>query len=625
MRARARRRARRLLRRPSVLGLHRPTSQRIADVALRQPLAPREEGSGRGAVGAEAADRLLARPQRPGEVPRRRPRRHPRMEQGVRAHRLQGRDPGRDAARRRRLRHVRRAPRVGALDDVAREPAFGGDRPVAVDPRTGEILDADIGIDPVRCASRATAAFVASRRRPLAGARRASRRATPTRLCTYAPDCAAHESGFALDVLEARGDIEPGQPRGRGSSCSPTLKDVVMHEVGHTLGLRHNFRASTIYTQAQLADPEFTRAQRHRRLGDGVQRRSTSRVKGEPQGEYVDADARSLRLLGDRVRVQASSPPETEAAELAKIAARGASEPLLAFATDEDATSPASIRDANQFDLGARSARLRCRSASRSSRELWERLQTAAAEAGRELRGAAAQLRRAASGRSAERAALTREVRRRRHVRCATAPAAAARRSRRSPPDKQREALKLLADRRVRRPTASASSPSSCAACGSTTSTSATTLRARPSDARRRRLRSTSRCSALQRGVLEPAAERRRRAAPARHRGQGRRARAGAAARRALRHAARRRSGASSRPAGDIPLLRRNLQREYLRRVATRADAAVADDAGRRARAAARGREGAVGARSRPRRERQPRCRRRARTSPKRRARSTRR
>jgi len=28
-----------------------------------------------------------------------------------------------------------------------------------------------------------------------------------------------------------------------------------MARVGHTLGLRHNFRASTVYTQAQLDDP----------------------------------------------------------------------------------------------------------------------------------------------------------------------------------------------------------------------------------------------------------------------------------------------------------------------------------------------------------------------------------
>ena len=35
------------------------------------------------------------------------------------------------------------------------------------------------------------------------------------------------------------------------------IKEVVMHEVGHTLGLRHNFRSSRIYTQAQHLELEF--------------------------------------------------------------------------------------------------------------------------------------------------------------------------------------------------------------------------------------------------------------------------------------------------------------------------------------------------------------------------------
>ena len=48
-----------------------------------------------------------------------------------------------------RLRHARRAPRVDPLDDVTARPTFGGIGPSQVDPRTGEILDADIGIDPV--------------------------------------------------------------------------------------------------------------------------------------------------------------------------------------------------------------------------------------------------------------------------------------------------------------------------------------------------------------------------------------------------------------------------------------------------------------------------------------------
>ena len=95
--------------------------------ALRQPLAPREEGPGGRAVRAEEADRVLDRPQHSGQVPRRDPRRHPRVEQGVREDRLQGRDPGRGPARRRRLRHVDVAPRVGTLDDQ-RSPALRRDR-----------------------------------------------------------------------------------------------------------------------------------------------------------------------------------------------------------------------------------------------------------------------------------------------------------------------------------------------------------------------------------------------------------------------------------------------------------------------------------------------------------------
>ena len=35
------------------------------------------------------------------------------------------------------------------------------------------------------------------------------------------------------------------------------MKSLVMHEVGHTLGLNHNMKASVIYSPSQLADPDF--------------------------------------------------------------------------------------------------------------------------------------------------------------------------------------------------------------------------------------------------------------------------------------------------------------------------------------------------------------------------------
>ena len=77
------------------------------------------------------------------------------------------------------------------------------------------------------------------------------------RVCTY-NEIAAEQMTYAADVLEARGDLEPGSPEAE-AFVEGYLKDVTMHEVGHTLGLRHNFRSSRIYTQHQLADPAFTR------------------------------------------------------------------------------------------------------------------------------------------------------------------------------------------------------------------------------------------------------------------------------------------------------------------------------------------------------------------------------
>ena len=38
------------------------------------------------------------------------------------------------------------------------------------------------------------------------------------------------------------------------------VRKTVMHEVGHTLGLRHNFRSSTVYNLRQIQDAEFQRA-----------------------------------------------------------------------------------------------------------------------------------------------------------------------------------------------------------------------------------------------------------------------------------------------------------------------------------------------------------------------------
>ena len=76
--------------------------------------------------------------------------------------------------------------------------------------------------------------------------------------CSFA-DAAAEQLAYALELMDVRGEIDPASPEAQ-KFVEDYVRQVTMHEVGHTLGLRHNFRASRAYTEAQLADPEFTAA-----------------------------------------------------------------------------------------------------------------------------------------------------------------------------------------------------------------------------------------------------------------------------------------------------------------------------------------------------------------------------
>ncbi len=78
-----------------------------------------------------------------------------------------------------------------------------------------------------------------------------------------------------------------------------------MHEVGHTLGLRHNFKATTMLKNEQLHDTAITRKQGCRRLGDGLHAESTSPRRG-PSRATTSRPPSAVRLLGDRVRLQAA-------------------------------------------------------------------------------------------------------------------------------------------------------------------------------------------------------------------------------------------------------------------------------------------------------------------------------
>ena len=239
-------------------------------------------------------------------------------------------------------------------------PTFGAIGPSHVDPRSGEILDADIGIESLSSRNiRAARSQILS----TSGVDNPFRNADVTpeelallmsgRVCTYG-EIAAEQMTYATDVLEARGDLEPGSPEAE-AFVDAYLKDVTMHEVGHTLGLRHNFRASRVYSQQQLADPAFTRA--NGITGSVMEYAAINLNSAEEPRERYGTPFNDTLGPYDYWAIEYAYKPlpsglsaADERAALEKIAGRSA-EPLLAYGTDEDnfiGVDPETL----QFDLG---------------------------------------------------------------------------------------------------------------------------------------------------------------------------------------------------------------------------------------------------------------------------------
>jgi hypothetical protein len=247
--------------------------------------------------------------------------------------------------------------------------SYGAIGPSVVDPRTGEILDADIGIDAnnVRVVRNLRHEYLPQRRDAFAQAQALQTAAHDERNCTY-EQAATEEAAFGLSLLEARGELAADSPD-IDRFVDMFLKNVTMHEVGHTLGLRHNFRASTAYTDAQLEDAGFTAT--HGISGSVMEYNPWNlAVKGEKQGEYA------MSTLGpyDYWAIEYAYKPipaGQEPAELANIAARS-SESELAFSTDEDVAYFAVDPAVNQLDLG-RDPLAYAKKRLALVRELWQR------------------------------------------------------------------------------------------------------------------------------------------------------------------------------------------------------------------------------------------------------------
>ena len=257
---------------------------------------------------------------------------------------------------------------------VDAEPIYDAIGPTHVDPRTGEILDAAISIesiaarslraDRVQVLERSSGAGLAallqappSELAPAASPPAANAPAAPLPFGLDAQACLAgdfesEQADYGLDVMAARGEIDPDSPEA-DAFVQAYLTNVTMHEVGHTLGLRHNFRASRMNTDQELSDPEFTKT--HTLVASVMDYPPINLARpGEPAVKPFDDTLGPYDYWAIEYAYKPMPPgttPAQEKAELLKIASRN-TEPGLDYGTDEDnylGVDPASL----QGDLGA--------------------------------------------------------------------------------------------------------------------------------------------------------------------------------------------------------------------------------------------------------------------------------
>ncbi len=136
-------------------------------------------------------------------------------------------------------------------------PPFGGYGPSFVNPRTGEILGADIMLEYVHFTNRVkyerifeTVSHSEMNNDELT--QELFHNSNNQLFCSLGH--LMHENTlFGLAVLAANGvsDLEMKGMR------KEAMKSLIMHEVGHTLGLNHNMKASQLFTPEQLADADF--------------------------------------------------------------------------------------------------------------------------------------------------------------------------------------------------------------------------------------------------------------------------------------------------------------------------------------------------------------------------------
>ncbi len=220
--------------------------------------------------------------------------------------------------------------------------------PSHADPRTGELVAADISFSDglVRVGAHARHRYWVDPVSEVEGLVAAAQHDDATH-CTYADELTAR-----MDMAHAVMSSRPGwTSEDEERFVGQYVAEVTAHEVGHTLGLRHNFIASARHDLEAII------------AGDGSTGALTASVmdynppvvarKGATQGPFLQSEVGEYDKWVIRYGYTPLTAEEQDEA-LAAIAAR-ATEPELAYATDEDAGFRAAVVDprVNRYDYGA--------------------------------------------------------------------------------------------------------------------------------------------------------------------------------------------------------------------------------------------------------------------------------
>ena len=122
----------------------------------------------------------------------------------------------------------------------------------------------------------------------------------------------------------------------------PVLADLICHEVGHTLGLRHNFKASSIYSLDKINSEEFKGKKAFTGSVMDYTPVNINMKDGPIQGDFAMIDIGPYDMWAIEYGYTFGDPKEV----LKRVA-----EPELAYATDEDTVGPDPL--ARRYDFAA--------------------------------------------------------------------------------------------------------------------------------------------------------------------------------------------------------------------------------------------------------------------------------